>query len=54
METLPGNYNAFYDNIAECILHGGELAAKPQEALNVMKIIEAAKRSNEMKKSVVV
>ncbi|MFN0157060.1 MAG: Gfo/Idh/MocA family oxidoreductase [Bacteroidota bacterium] len=52
METLSGNYNAYYDNIAECILHDGELAVKPEEALNVMKIIEAAKRSNEKGKRV--
>ncbi len=35
-----------------CITHGSELAVKPQEALNVMRIIEAAKRSNEIRKTV--
>ena len=25
METLPGNYIAYYDNIAACIRHGGVL-----------------------------
>lgn len=54
IETLPGNYSAFYDNIYECIAHGRELAVKPEEALNVIKIIEAAKRSNEERRTIVI
>jgi predicted dehydrogenase len=46
VETIPGNYMAFYDNLYECIAHGGELALKPEEAANVIRIIEAAQMSN--------
>lgn len=51
-ETLAGNYNAFYDNIAGCISRGDALAVKPDESLNVMRIIAAARRSNELKRTV--
>jgi scyllo-inositol 2-dehydrogenase (NADP+) len=50
-ETLPGNYRSFYDNIYDCLTSGKELAVKPEEALNVIRIIEAAKRSNEEKRT---
>jgi len=46
METIPGNYHAFYDNLYEAIREGKELAVKPEEALNVIRIIEGAIRSN--------
>jgi len=46
METIPGNYHAFYDNLYEAIREGKELAVKPEEALNVIRIIEAAIASN--------
>jgi scyllo-inositol 2-dehydrogenase (NADP+) len=52
IETLPGNYSAFYDNMADCITQGSLPAVKPEESVNVMKIIWAAKRSNEMRKTV--
>lgn len=46
METIPGNYHAFYDNLYEAVREGKELAVKPEEALNVIRIIEGAIRSN--------
>ena len=46
VETLPGNYMAFYDNLYDCIAHSGEIAVKPEEGLNVIRIIEAAKKSD--------
>lgn len=46
LETLPGNYHAFYDNLYEAIREGKGLAVKPEEALNVIRIIRAAIRSN--------
>jgi predicted dehydrogenase len=52
-ETLPGNYSAFYDNIYGSMVHGKELTVKPEEALNVIRIIEAVKRSNKTGKTVV-
>jgi len=51
-ETLPGNYNAFYDNIYDSMRHGKELAVKPEEALLVIRIIEAAKKSSAQQKTI--
>jgi len=52
IETIPGNYLAFYDNVYEALLHGNELYIKPEEAINVIKIIEAAIKSYETDKLV--
>jgi scyllo-inositol 2-dehydrogenase (NADP+) len=46
VETLRGNYNLFYDNLYEHIIFGNGLAVKPEEALHVITIIEAAMISN--------
>ena len=46
VETLPGNYMAFYDNLYDCIARSGEIAVKPEEAANVIRIIEAAQKSD--------
>lgn len=51
-KTLPGNYRAFYDNLYDCLASGKELSVKPEEALNVIKIVEAAKKSNERKRTI--
>ncbi|CAA7601997.1 Oxidoreductase family, NAD-binding Rossmann fold [Acididesulfobacillus acetoxydans] len=32
IETLPGSYQAFYENVSDAILHGRELRVKPEEA----------------------
>ncbi len=40
--TLPGNYLAFYDNLYGAVLYGDSLAVPPEEALQVIRIIEAA------------
>jgi scyllo-inositol 2-dehydrogenase (NADP+) len=42
LETIPGNYLAFYDNVHDAIRHGKELAVKPEEAAEVIKVIEKA------------
>ncbi len=52
VKTLPGNYSAFYDNIFEHLSTGKELAVKPEEALNVIRVIEVAKKSNEEKRTI--
>jgi predicted dehydrogenase len=46
VETLPGNYMAFYDNLYNCIARSGKIAVKPEEAANVIRIIEAAQHSD--------
>jgi predicted dehydrogenase len=51
-ETLPGNYNAFYDNIFDSITHGTELVVKPEEALDAIRIIDAVKKSGAQQKTI--
>ena len=53
-ETLPGNYSAFYTNLYEHITLGKELAVKPEEALHVIRIIQAARQSSAQLKTVMV
>jgi predicted dehydrogenase len=52
VETKPGNYSAFYDSVYNRITAGTPLAVTPQEALNVIRVIEAAKRSDQTKQTV--
>jgi predicted dehydrogenase len=42
IETEPGNYMDFYDNVYEAINTGAEQAVSPEEARNVIRIIELA------------
>lgn len=49
VETVAGCYIDYYSNIFEVIKKGAELAVKPEEALDVIKIIEAAYRSSEIR-----
>ena len=46
VETVAGNYAAYYDNIYDVIRHRNELEVLPEQALNVLHIIEAAKESS--------
>jgi len=46
MESIPGNYNIFYENVFEAIRNNAELLVKPEEALEVLKILEACLQSN--------
>ncbi len=49
-ETFPGNYMAFFDNVYTVITSGAETIVKPEDALFNIKIIEAARKSqNEQK-----
>lgn len=47
IETIPGNYLAFYESIHDAIREGFEPAVKPIEALDVIRVIESALMSNE-------
>jgi len=40
--TLPGNYLAFYDNLYGAIRHNESLKVPPEEAMDVIRVIEAA------------
>ena len=52
VETLPGNYNIFYNNVFDAIRNGAVLSVKPEEAVEVMKILEACLKSNSEKRTV--
>ena len=53
VETVPGDYNIFYDNVYDAIRNGAELFVKPEETVEVLKILEACLISN-MKKQMIV
>lgn len=52
VETLPGAYMGFYDNIYAAIREGKELEVKPEQAMRVIAIIEAAVQSNQEKRRI--
>jgi predicted dehydrogenase len=49
IETEPGNYMGFYDNVHDVIIKGKEQAVHPEEARNVIRIIELAFESHRSK-----
>lgn len=52
VETIPGNYNIFYDNVSDAIRNGAELFVKPEETVEVLKILESCLISNREKRSI--
>lgn len=52
IETVAGNYHGFYNNVFEAIRNGDELLVKPEEAIEVLKILEACVISNKEKKTI--
>lgn len=44
-ETIPGSYLSFYDNLYQAVRHGHPVAVKPEEARNVIRLIEASRES---------
>ncbi len=52
VETIPGNYNLFYDNVFDAIRNGYELAVKPEETVKVLKILEACLKSDREKRTI--
>ncbi len=54
IETLPGSYPAFYQNVYEAIRLGKELQVKPEEAALGIRLIELAQQSNAEKRTVLV
>lgn len=51
IETIHGNYHGFYNNVFEAIRNGAELLVKPEEAIEVLKILEACIISNKEKRT---
>ncbi len=52
IQTLPGCYQCFYDNVYDVLAKGGEMAIKPDEARDVIRIIEIAFESALQNKSI--
>jgi len=52
VETKLGNYGAFYNDVYDCIVHRTNPPIDPVDALNVIRIIEAAKKSNDERRTV--
>ncbi len=52
VETVAGNYAAFYDNIYDVLRNRAELEVSPEQALNVIHLIEAAMESSRNGQSV--
>lgn len=52
IETIPGNYLAFYDNVYDVICHGKSLAVRPEESQRVIRLIELCAESNRLKKAI--
>ena len=51
-QTLPGTYQDFYENIYHVIAKGKELLIKPEEALDVIYLIEKAIQSDKEKRAI--
>lgn len=47
VETVPGAYQAFYENVRDAIAGGAELAVTPEQAADTIRVIELARRSSE-------
>jgi predicted dehydrogenase len=52
VETLPGNYLGYYQNLYEAIREGKEAAVKPEQAMLVIQVIEAAIKSNQERRAI--
>jgi predicted dehydrogenase len=52
VETKPGNYSAFYGDVYDSIVHHTHPPVKAEQALDVIRIIEAAKKSNAERKTI--
>ncbi len=53
VETVPGNYGIFYENVFDAIRNGAELFVKPEETVEVLKILEACKESSLEKRTII-
>jgi scyllo-inositol 2-dehydrogenase (NADP+) len=52
IETIPGNYLGYYQNIYEAIREGNPLAVTGEDGKNVIQLIEAAIKSNKEKREI--
>jgi len=52
IESLAGNYRAYYDNIYHVIRENGSLIVTPDQAARVIQVIEAAYESHSQKRAI--
>jgi scyllo-inositol 2-dehydrogenase (NADP+) len=52
VETIPGNYLLYYDNLFQAIRENKPIAVKPEESMQVIHVIEACYESNRLKKTI--
>ncbi|MCW0481727.1 Gfo/Idh/MocA family oxidoreductase [Gaoshiqia sediminis] len=52
VETIPGNYNLFYENVYDVLANGAELLVKPEESRDGLVILEACLKSHKEKRTV--
>ncbi len=52
IETVPGRYQAFYQNLVEAINGETELIVKPEEAMNTIRVIELATESSQKRAAI--
>jgi predicted dehydrogenase len=52
LQTQPGNYSAFYDGVFSSIRGDVKPPVEPEEAANVIRIIEAAGESSRLKRTI--
>lgn len=52
IETLPGNYLAFYDEVHRAIRHDVPLTVKPEQSRDGLRLIEACYESNRLQRAV--
>jgi len=52
IETLPGRYCEFYENVRDVIVNGAVLAVKPEQARDALRIVELAMESARLGKTV--
>src|SRR5690606_169672 len=51
VETLPGNYASYYEGMAEAISSNRPVPVAPEEARDVIRVIECAIRSDREKRA---
>lgn len=52
LESIPGRWTAFYENIAAALLDGAELIVKPEQSRQVIRLIEIALASAKQNKPI--
>jgi scyllo-inositol 2-dehydrogenase (NADP+) len=45
VESVPGNYPAFYAAVRDALVNGGAPPVDPRDAVQTLRVIEAAQRS---------